>query len=489
MRCSRPNEASPFRADDVPYLCVKTFHMFTNYITELSPHCIFGDKRLSLRFLSILEAKIKNISLPLTRLFSTPQESRQAYDFFRNAKVTFDAIIANERARLIHFVEQMKPAMMFVIQDTTTLDFSNARSADNLDCLQTAYQKGVYLHSSLVLNALGVPMGLLDQYFWSRGAYSFGIKKSQRKQLPIEEKESFRWLSALRLSYRYFAHCSETMIVNLMDREGDIYDLFLEERPANAHYVIRARGDRKSISHDLTIRPTLDKMIPDAEFCYEIPVKSIVHSSQTRKANLEVRYSKMLIRQPSTQTKKSPVDIWVLWIREINCPQGETPVDWLLFTSIPIHTSDDANNIVRYYTYRWRIEQLHKVLKTDGAQITTVQFEEEQTLKSAISAFSIASVQVLHLQYTSKEEPEKPLEELGIQEDLYRIGAQYLNKVAGTKLEVDKLKPTITDLLRVVGHLAGFSFQKGKNMGTKTIRHGLSRLLDIKTVVDALMSG
>jgi hypothetical protein len=463
--------------------------MLTDYISTLSPHCIFGDKRLKLRFLTILEAKIANISQPLTKLFKKKQDSRQAYDFFRNVKVNSEMLIANERARLIYFIEQLKPRLIFVVQDTTTLDFSKNRSSDQLGYLQNEYQKGIYLHNSLIINENGVPLGLFNQHFWSRDANAFGIKKTQRKELPIEDKESFRWLTSLRLVCESFENSPQTTVVNIMDREGDIYDVLIEERPDNVHYIVRARGDRKSILHNLPIRPTLEKIAPNAQFSYEIPVKSAVSASQIREAKLELRYSKITVKQPSTQSRKPPVDIWVVWVTEVGCPDGELPVDWLLFTSLPIENSEGAFNLVRYYGYRWRIEQFHKVLKSDGAQITTVQFEEEQTLKSVISTYSLASVQVLNLQYTARELPSTSLKDLAIEEGIYTIGATYLNRIAGTKLDAKKENPTISDLLIVVGHLGGFSFQKGKNMGPKTIRYGLMKLLDIKTTFDAFMSG
>jgi hypothetical protein len=98
-------------------------------------------------------------------------------------------------------------------------------------------------------------------------------------------------------------------------------------------------------------------------------------------------------------------------------------------------------------------------------------------------------VQVLNLQYTARELPSTSLKDLAIEEGIYTIGATYLNRIAGTKLDAKKENPTISDLLIVVGHLGGFSFQKGKNMGPKTIRYGLMKLLDIKTTFDAFMSG
>jgi hypothetical protein len=96
---------------------------------------------------------------------------------------------------------------------------------------------------------------------------------------------------------------------------------------------------------------------------------------------------------------------------------------------------------------------------------------------------------VLHLQYTSRENPDTPLEDIAIEEDLYRIGAKFLNHVAKTNLDAEKLRPTIKDLHIVIGHLGGFSFQKGKNMGPKTLRCGLVRLPDIRATAYALSSG
>lgn len=463
--------------------------MISDYISSLSEHCIFGDKRLTARFLFILTAKINNLSAPMSRLFEKKQDIRQAYDFFRNPKISAPMILANERARLIEHVRQQRPPVVLAIQDTTTLNYTTNRSHTNLKHLQSANQHGMYLHSTLLLYGSGVYLGVFDQYFWSRDAETFGVTKAKRKQLPIEEKESFRWLAALRLVCSSFTELPATEVVNITDREGDIYDLLAEECPPHIHRIIRVRGDRKSVLHDLEIRPTLEKTTPDAVFNYQIMVKSKLKPKQTREAKLELRYDKLLINAPCNQPHRPPFEKWVIWVRETDCPEGEESIDWLLLTDLLIDSPQSAYQAVLYYTYRWRIEVFHKVLKSDGADVENAQFEGEETLKSAIATYSLACVQMLQLQYISRETPEKPLEELAIDEELYRVGARYLNKVANTKLDTEKPKPTISDLSRVIGHLGGFSFQKGKNMGPKTIRRGLEKLLVIMEVMETLNSG
>jgi hypothetical protein len=104
-------------------------------------------------------------------------------------------------------------------------------------------------------------------------------------------------------------------------------------------------------------------------------------------------------------------------------------------TTLPVQTVEQADEIIRFYTLRWRIEDFHVVLK-EGSKVEALQFEEEEALKNALVVYSIVAIQVLKLRYLSETQPDKPIQEVGIPVEAYKAVAQVLKKVKKIKINI-----------------------------------------------------
>ena len=86
-------------------------------------------------------------------------------------------------------------------------------------------------------------MGLLAQQVWARDPDDIG-KRARRKQLPISQKESQKWLHSLDAVYTARDCCPTTHIISVGDREADVYDVLAAPRPVGVDLLIRASWNR-----------------------------------------------------------------------------------------------------------------------------------------------------------------------------------------------------------------------------------------------------
>ena len=168
-----------------------------------------------------------------------------AYRLFQNEKVTMDVILTAHTEATIERIKQH--AVVLAPQDTTTLNYTTHPMTGGLGPVCHAGDKsiGLVLHDTLAFTEDGTPLGILDAQCWARDPEDVG-KKHRRKQLPIEQKESMKWLRSFRQVAQVQKLCPDTMLVSIGDRESDIYELFLEasKDPHGPHLLVRAEKSR-----------------------------------------------------------------------------------------------------------------------------------------------------------------------------------------------------------------------------------------------------
>lgn len=173
------------------------------------------------------------------------KETKAAYRLFDNENVTMPKIIAAHAEQTIRRIAEQR--VVLILQDTTELDFS-AKKKKNPDVGPLNYEKrrGFLLHPSIAVTTEGLHLGTIHVKLWARDDETFGDKAS-RRYLDIAKKESCRWLEGYREARKVAESCPETTIVNVGDRESDIFEYLVEatsDRPENAYFVVRGVRDR-----------------------------------------------------------------------------------------------------------------------------------------------------------------------------------------------------------------------------------------------------
>ena len=447
----------------------------------LSIHAIcsianFGDKRINLRFekiLGILSIRIEH-SIPLT--FKKWFRTKAVYRFLNNGKVTDKAIIESQ----LTLAES--GSTYLAIHDTTEADFTGHRSAVNLGCLQYENKKGLFIHNTLLCDENGIPESVFYQHFWSRDAKTLSKKKA-RKYLPIQKKESHRWIEGVERVNNYFAQFIDSRVVNICDREGDIYELFSMNVCSNSDFLIRSCNNRLTKEEDKVWDLVKSQAV---KFKYDIEIYDR-QNLKKRIAHLEVKWlSDIPLKPPYRKDKILPdVNVNILYIQEVNAPKGVKPIDWRLLTSLDITTNEDANKIITTYGYRWRIETFHYILK-QGCNIESLQLQEEQSLKNAISLYSIMACRILAMMYLSRENPDLPIEEIGFTKDQFTILHTFLEENYEFKFNAQSKKPTVGNFTALIGMLGGHFKHNSQYPGIKILWRGMKEFNTILSCFEIL---
>ncbi len=453
------------------------------------------DKRLNKRLQQILmqlDGKLEE-SIPVA--LADPGQSKAYYRFINHEGVEAQALLEANRQVVLGHAAQEK--VVLAIQDTTELDFTGKRSAKELGCLSYVHQKGLFLHNHLLLTEQGEALGLFDQAFFERDPSKLGGSKKRRHQ-PFEQKESFRWLEQFNQLQQAFQHQAHQQLIQIADREADIHELLQAPTTAHVHFIIRSRHERRSQplsplpsqepaqgqqpAHQQSIYEQLGAQ--QSQFSYQLPVDHPEHGK--RVAHLQVRYQQVLIEpayRPKEQTQLKPLTLWLVETTEVDAPLAVEPLCWRLLTSLPVEDNEQAQRVIRYYSYRWRIERFHFVLK-QGAQVEKLQLGQVEALKRAIIVYSWIALKVLQTQHLLLKEPQAPLTSIGLSELDYLIAYQYLKSKApnskATKLPPKSPKPTLLEWAQLMARIVGGRLPKDNTLGVVSLWRAYSQFLLIR---------
>lgn len=211
-----------------------------------------GNQRLSQRLIRLASNLSQSPEAPINQACGNWAETKAAYRFFKNETVNYRNISKSHiDATKDRCIEE---STILAIQDTTFLTYSHHPKTKDLCALSKHKGKykeiipmGLVMHSTLAVSVDGLPLGLLDQKIYARNTLTDEKKKIKQRShnaaLPIEEKDSIRWLESLQKSHNLFGRHS-TGIVTIGDRESDIYDLFRLGGQLESSILVRAKHNR-----------------------------------------------------------------------------------------------------------------------------------------------------------------------------------------------------------------------------------------------------
>ena len=438
-----------------------------------------GDIRRNRRLMKIVEdlAAQPNASVP--EASGDWAATKAAYEFWKSPRISADSIRTAAEKSTIERIRSHK--IVLAIQDTTQLDLDHHPGTSGLGPTSHPEILGLMVHSTMAATPEGVPLGILDQIVWAREPDTVG-KRHTRRQRDIQDKESQRWLTALATTQALVPQ--EVTVVTVADREADIYDLFVAPRPANAHLLIRVDHNRKVDHEAQYLQEAMRQVAPCGQLTLEL--QATEHRS-ARTATLTVRFATLAVQPPRhhpQRAKLKPVLVQFVLVEEENPPKGETPIHWLLLTTLPVTSFSDALGCVRSYTYRWLIERYHYVLKS-GCRIEQLQLETASRLEKALATYSIVAWRLLWLTYQARVHPDTPCDTI-----LEAHEWQSLYCTIHHTTTPPAQPPSLHQAVRWIAKLGGFLGRKSdKEPGVKTIWRGMRRLHDIAKTWQLIYSG
>jgi len=399
-------------------------------------------------------------------------EAKGTYRLLNNPKLSPEAVIMSHRQQTIRRMKGHK--IVLDIQDTTSLDYADHPCTEGLGLYSTSEDsKGILLHTSLAVSVTGVSFGLLSQKFWTRDPEERG-KKHNRHKSDTKDKESQRWLDSLDSSLKDIP--SDIKVVTVCDREADIYDFFNKAVSEGKDLLIRVAQNRKIEEEHKYLIPQIESSSIAGETIVNIP-RNIKNKRPSREARLSIKFCPVTIKPPKNRKDAkalSSLQLYAILAEEINPPEGVEPVYWLLLTTLPIETAEDAIEKIAWYTQRWKIERFHYILKT-GCQVEELQLETFERLKNAIAIYSVIAWRLLWLTYEARENPDAPCDTV-LQEHEWNSLYCMVNKTPIPP----KTPPNLKEAVLLIAKLGGFLARKSDGEpGVVVLWRGMQRLNDI----------
>ena len=380
-----------------------------------------GDKRLRERLIKIVEDRWKRPNGSYLQAAEGDRAAVKAYYHFVDSprkEVNPEAILATHRERTIE--RMMSEDTVLVVQDTTDLNFATRHHTTGLGTIGTnqtgAKSSGLHLHSSLAVTPEGLPLGVLKSTCY---APKNDGKASKQKARPIEQKKSFRWLQGHRDIVEISKKTPKTRYLNVMDREGDIFELFVDAEATRKRVgvLVRAKSDRVLEDKEHKLFEELKKSKNRAEIKAFIPRqrykkgksgKSDQPGVPSRESTLTVSFQQVTVESSRSDLRsKGSITLWGVYVREAKPPQGAKRIEWKLLTTERVESAEDAVRIVELYTRRWRIEEWHRILK-QGCKVQEHQNQTAERLKRVIMMDAVIAWRIQLMTLLGREVPELP---------------------------------------------------------------------------------
>jgi Transposase DNA-binding/Transposase Tn5 dimerisation domain len=452
------------------------------------------DERLNRRFAVLLDQFSSKPSLSIPAACRGWNETLAAYRFFNNKRVEpalllqphVDATLERIRAQPV----------VLIAQDTTELVLDRPREKVG-GPLDSEKRWGFHAHVMLALTPERLTLGVVDSQTWARDSVTVVPKpvgsepvaaELDPRYVPIEQKESFRWLQGYRRACFVAAQAVQTQVVCLSDSEGDIYECFHEaakiEGP-KAEWIVRTAQDRVVASNDdstgklwqtVAAGAVLGRLEIDVS---ERPAAPYPQAGKrrgarsARRTTVTVQACRVTLQAPwrGGESKLPDLAVNVVLVLETNPPPGEEPIQWLLLTSLPVGSFAEACAIIGYYACRWEIEIFFRVLKS-GCAVEELQLETAERFLNCLSLYLIVAWRVLFVMHLGRECPEMPCSAVF-------TTAEWKAVYAIVQGEPPTAVPRLGDLLILIAQLGGYLNRTGDSPpGPKAIWIGLQRTRD-----------
>ena len=437
-------------------------------------HAELGDDRRTDRLLMIATAFAQQPTASIPQACGPGPATQGAYRFFENEDTDPEAIRDAHHQATLERVRHH--SVVLTLQDTSTLNYSTHPQTQGLGPIGTRRQNiiGLLLHSTLAVTPSGQPLGLLHTAVRARDPKQAGCAQ-QRHAKPTAEKESQKWLDSLSACQQWAPHCPHTTLVNVADREGDLYDLFAQalaptEDP-RVHLLVRAKHNRRLAGEDRRLWDTVGRQRVAGQLKVRVGRRG---EQPARLATLAIRFAQVTLAAPTRQAGQPPLTVWVIEARERRAPQGATPILWRLLTTLPVTCLTEACEKVGWYAQRWQIEVIHKVLKS-GCQTEQRQLETAARLERVLAVDQVVAWRLLALCKAAREQPDAAVSAWLDQAEWEALWCHVQQRTTPPKTP-----PSVRSAVRWIAQLGGFMARKGDGEpGPMTLWRGLHRLNDL----------
>ena len=366
------------------------------------------DLRLVYRGNKVLRDLFSRSVHSIRQITRDESDAKGFYRFLQNDRVTEEDITSNLVANCRN---ACRGRFVVCLQDTTEINLSShSRRVKKDEYIGTTNAKndnglGFFLHPSLVVDAARcIPYGYSDIKIWSRPLEFHSKFERAYKQLPIEEKESYKWIEVSKNTQSALAEVVEGMVI-VQDREGDIYEQFALIPDEKTDLLIRARTNR-TLTDKTKLFSCLSEQKLQGTYQVAVPARG---KRKKRTAQIEIRYKPVELHKTATTSRAivPSVTLYLIEAGEVNY-NGADKICWRLLTTIPVDNVEIAKMCIEWYSWRWLVEEVFKILKKEGYNIEASELEYGASIRK-MCLLTLEVIIQLFLMRLAYAEPEVEL--------------------------------------------------------------------------------
>lgn len=413
---------------------------------------------------------------------SSEADQKGAYRFLSNEKVEEKKLISAVKERSSYLCSGRD---VLVIQDTTEINLENHRNrlkrGTGIGLTGNNKDLGFFLHGSIVLDAENETMlGFSDIQLWHRQEDQEDKEQRQYQSLPIEEKESYKWVKACIDSKEQLKEAR--LVTFIEDREGDIYEQFAMIPDDRTHLLIRCCRDRK-IEGSSKLYEKLENQPLAGEYKIEL-VRDIRKGIESRVASVEIRYCRVSIAKPQKVKGAGlpkAVEVYAVEVKEIDVAAGSTAILWRILTTHVVSNYENALSIVKKYRLRWYIEQLFRLLKEKGFRIESSELETGWAIRKLSVMTLNAALRVMQLLLAENNDRSQPVAEVFDEGEIACLAALNKTLEGDTEKSKNKHNPTLLSWATwVIARLGGWkNYNSKRPPGPILLKKGMDRFNNI----------
>jgi hypothetical protein len=446
------------------------------------------DQRLARRLRRLLDQLSSAPGQPVPAACGDWAATKAAYRFFDNPRVTEHGVLAGHFAATAARCSAREGPIL-LLQDTTEFIYSRAKPG-KIGFTKTInggrYKAGqpnvhtlcgVLMHSSLAVSLAGTPLGLTAVKFWTRTQFkgTWTLKRHVNPtRVPIETKESYRWLENLRQSMALLA--APERCVHVADRESDIYELFCLAQDLRTRFLVRVQTNRLAQPPPDAQKQNVDhRVFAQLDAAPWSGRHHVTVGNGDETACLQVKFATITTLPPIGKQKRySPQILTYIHALELDSRADRQPIDWKLVTNLPVADLAAAIEKLDWYALRWKAEVFHKVMKS-GCRAEETRLQTAERLVKFLALVAVVSWCIFFVTMSARVKPDAPPATV-----LTAPEINALDRIDAARARPRLRQRTLADYLLQIAMLGGYlARNRDPPPGNMVVWRGLTRLHDI----------
>ena len=431
------------------------------------------DGRLTKRLRTIAADFFQQPEANIPQACGSRAKTKAAYRFFEHKELTMEDILGPHREATLQRMASQK--VVLAVQDSTAVTYGKRAGTEGLGPTNNDHHEkvGFWLHNTMAYSLEGLALGLLDVQVWAREAPE-QRPRSRRWAVAFQEKESRKWVQSFQQVALAQRRLPPTQMVSVADREADVYELFVAARDKGqgAKVLVRVQHKKRSLAEE---QGHLLQELKKQKIAGTVEVSIGRRANQpVRRARLQMRFCAVRLKPPANKSSLGVVTVWAVLGTETKAPKGIKPIEWMLLSTLPIETLEQAGEKLQWYAIRSLIEGFHRTIKS-GCRIEKRQLLAAHALQKCLAIDLVVGWRIVHMCRLGRQQPELPCTEV-FEQDEWKALYSYVHHT----LKLPKQAPALQPTVRMVASLGGFLGRKGDGEpGMQTLWLGLQRLKDI----------